>query len=93
MSKALTATAISAVSRIVTQNFTNLSSAGGNITEDSTKDAFIVAMINALVAYGMKKSVAKTVAIGVAGDVLADRLITMINMDPTSSLFKSKDTP
>ena len=90
-SKALTATAISAVSRIITQNFTTLSSAGGNITEDTTKDAFIVALINALVAYGMKRSVAKTVAIGVAADVLSDRIITMISLDPKSSLFKSKN--
>lgn len=89
-SKAATAVAISSISRIITQNFTTLSSLGGNITEKESKDAFVVALINGLVAMGMRKSVAKQVAIGVAGDVLSDRTLTMLGLDPKKSLFQAK---
>jgi hypothetical protein len=88
-SKAATAVAISSISRIITTNFTTLSSLGGNITEKESKDAFVVALINGLVAMGMKKSVAKQVAIGVAGDVLSDRTLFMLGLDPKKSLFQS----
>ena len=88
--KAATAVAISSISRIITQNFTTFSSLGGNIEDAATKDAFIVALINGLVAMGMKKSVAKQVAIGVAGDVLSDRSLTMLGIDPAKSLFNNK---
>lgn len=89
-SKAMTAVAISSISRIITQNFTTLSSLGGNITEKESKDAFVVALINGLVAMGMRKSVAKQVAIGVAGDVLSDRTLYMLGLDSKKSLFQSK---
>ena len=89
-SKAATAVAISSISRIITQNFTTLSSLGGNIEDAATKDAFIVALVNGLVAMGQKKSVAKQVAIGVAGDVLSDRSLSMLGIDPTKSLFNNK---
>ena len=88
--KAATAVAISSISRIITQNFTTLSSLGGNIEDAATKDAFIVALVNGLVAMGQKKSVAKQVAIGVAGDVLSDRSLSMLGIDPTKSLFNNK---
>ena len=88
--KAATAVAISSISRIITQNFTTLSSLGGNIEDAATKDAFIVALVNGLVAMGQKKSVAKQVAIGVAGDVLSDRSLGMLGIDPTKSLFNNK---
>ena len=87
--KAATAVAISSISRIITQNFTTLSSLGGNIEDEATKDAFIVALVNGLVAMGQKKSVAKQVAIGVAGDVLSDRSLGMLGIDPTKSLFNN----
>jgi hypothetical protein len=91
--KAATAVAISVVSRIITSNFTTLSSLGGNIESAETKDAFVVALINGLVAMGMKKSPAKQIAIGVAGDVLSDRMMNMINDDmATKSIFQSKST-
>ena len=88
--KAATAVAISSISRIITQNFTTLSSLGGNIEDQATKDAFIVALVNGLVAMGQKRSVAKQVAIGVAGDVLSDRSLSMLGIDPTKSLFNNK---
>ena len=88
--KAATAVAISSISRIITQNFTTLSSLGGNIEDAATKDAFIVALVNGLVAMGQKRSVAKQVAIGVAGDVLSDRSLSMLGIDPTKSLFNNK---
>ena len=88
--KAATAVAISSISRIITQNFTTLSSLGGNIEDEATKDAFIVALVNGLVAMGQKRSVAKQVAIGVAGDVLSDRSLGMLGIDPTKSLFNNK---
>jgi len=88
--KAATAVAISSISRIITQNFTTLSSLGGNIEDAATKDAFIVALVNGLVAMGQKRSVAKQVAIGVAGDVLSDRSLSMLGIDPTKSLINNK---
>jgi len=88
--KAATAVAISSISRIITQNFTTLSSLGGNIEDAATKDAFIVALVNGLVAMGQKKSVAKQIAIGVAGDVLSDRSLGMLGIDPKKSLFNNK---
>jgi len=90
--KAATAVAISVISRVISQNFTTISSLGGNIEDEATKDAFIVALINGLVAMGMKRSVAKQVAVGVAGDVLSDRALTMLGVDPSKSLFNSKKT-
>ena len=91
--KAATTVAISVISRIVTSNFTTLSSLGGNITDETTKDAFVVALINGLVAMGMKKSPAKQIAISVAGDVLSDRVLNMISDDMASrSIFQSKKT-
>ena len=88
--KAATAVAISSISRIITQNFTTFSSLSGNITDEATKDAFIVALVNGLVAMGQKKSVAKQIAIGVSGDVLGDRALIMMNVDPKKSLFNNK---
>ena len=91
--KAATAVAVSVVARVISTNFTTVSSLGGNIVEPETKDAFIVALLNAFIAMGMKRSVAKQVAIGVAGDVLSDRFLTMISMKPNQSVFKASTTP
>jgi hypothetical protein len=87
--KAVKAVIISSVSRVITSNFTNVSSLGGNITDPITKDAFVVALINGLVAAGMQKSVARCVAVGVAGDVLSDRVLDMLGMDSKKSLFSN----
>ena len=90
--KAATAVAISSISRIITQNFTTFSSLSGNITDEATKDAFIVALVNGLVAMGQKRSVTKQIAIGVSGDVLGDRALIMMNVDPKKSLFNKKQS-
>ena len=91
-SEAAIATAISVVSRIVTSNFTNFSSLGGNIESEETKDAFIVALTNALVAMSMKRSVARAIAVGVAADVLSDRVLDMVKTDLSKqAIFKGKD--
>ena len=84
------AVAISSLSRIISTNFEQLSSLGGNVTDELTKDMMIVAILNVLVATMQKKNATKALVVGTAGDVLSDRALIMLGIDPAKSLFQSK---
>ena len=81
------AVAVSVVSRMITRNFGGIVSLNGTITSPVTKDIFIVGLVNALVAWGMKRNVARAVAVGVAADLLSDRMLMMFGVNEQRGLF------
>ena len=89
--KAAIATAISALSRIITSNFQNIATLGNNIKNKETKDEFVVMVLNALYAYAKNKSVAKQICIGVSADVLSDRGLQMLGLEAKKPFFKSEE--
>ena len=89
--KAGTATLISIVSRLLSKSFPDSSKLNGAIKEDETSNMFVVGVVNALVAWGMKRNIAKQVALGVVADVSGDRMLTMLDFSPNKSIFGSKD--
>lgn len=91
--KAGTATLVSIVSRLLSKQFPDAVRANGAITNDETSSMLVVGIVNAFVAWGMKRNVGKTVAIGIAADVTGDRLLTMLSFEPNKPIFGSKTDP
>ena len=92
ITKSVRAFLISAISRLVTTQFPKFATANGEITDPTTSNALIVMIFNGLVAYGMKdRNIARSIAIGVSADVLSDRALSMLSLDPNKSLIGSKE--
>ena len=66
---------------IVARNLSGMFTSVGEDVTQSTKNQVWVALLNALVAFGMKQSVAKRVVHGVSADLMSDYLYTAFEID------------
>jgi hypothetical protein len=90
MERAVTATGISVLARILSKSFPDsLGNMNGSITNPETANMFIVGVTSALVAWGMKKNIAREVALSVVSDAGADKLLVSLDFQPNKSIFGS----
>lgn len=90
--KGLTATGISILARILSKSFPDsLGNMNGSITNPETANMFIVGVTSALVAWGMKRNVAREMALSVVADAAADKLLVSLDFKPNKAIFGSSD--
>ena len=80
---------ISVLSRIISQNFPKLT--GGEKATAQTKNQIVVGILNALLASGMNRSVAKSVVQGISSDLLAEQAFKMMQIED-KTLFGTSST-
>ena len=72
---------ISVLARMISKSFPNAT--GGEQLSATQKNQLVVGALNAIGAYSMNKSVAKSVLLGISSDLLAEMAFYYLNMQDT----------